>query len=213
MVSSRTLATERCTGHLKGEGMAANDSSQTLPSSRPARECLSADGLSDRLEEEIGRAERHRTALSCLVVRIEDLGELERTHGAALPEQAIAYVGGAIQRQLRRFDRVGRPSEHELAVVLPGADQRRAEAVARRSLGRLHAVKVELDGVRRPLHVSVGIAAWREGQAGREMLAQARRAAEGTRNGEPSRRSFAFGAQRFDDGEGAPGWLPGRGRS
>lgn len=172
--------------------MAANDSSQT-PSSHVQRECLSAGGLSDRLDEEIGRAERHRTALSCLVVRVEDLGELARAYGAALPEQAIAYIGGAIQRQLRRFDRVGRPSEHELAVVLPGADQRRAEAVARRSLGRLSAVKVELDGVRQPLHVSVGIAAWREGLAGGEVLAQARRAAEGARNGEPSHRSFAPG--------------------
>jgi diguanylate cyclase (GGDEF)-like protein len=187
--------------------MAADDSSQMLRSAHPARACLTPTGLDDRLDEEIGRAERHHTDLSCLVVRIDDVRELA-SHGAQLPDQAISYLAGALQRQLRRFDRVGRPSEGELAVVLPGADQRRAETVARRALGRLHAVKLEMDGVRRPLNVSVGIAAWREGLAGEDVLAQARRAAGGTSEeptgggGDPAR------AERARNAHPEPGTAP-----
>jgi diguanylate cyclase (GGDEF)-like protein len=185
--------------------MAANDSSQ-LPRSAPSPgRCLSPADLSDRLTEEIGRAERHHTALSCLVVRVDDVRELAATHGAAMPDQAIAYLGGALEKQLRRFDRVGRPSQGELAVVLPGADQRRAEAVARRALGRLHAVKLELDGVRRPLHVSVGIAAWRQGLAGEEVLAQARRAASGAASCEHARDRAASAAAGGSGGAGGGG--------
>ena len=114
--------------------------------------CLSAQALAERMEEEINRAGRHGTPLSCLVVVIENLDEL------------------------RRFDRVGRPSEGELAVLLPGADEPHGEIVARRALERLRAIKVEADGARRPLRVSVGLAAWREDLGGEELLAQTRAA-------------------------------------
>ena len=138
--------------------------------------CLSALELADRMEEEINRAGRHGTPLSCLVVVIENLDELRQAHGGELSEQTLAYVSEALRHELRRFDRVGRPSEGELAVLLPGADEPHGEIVARRALERLRAIKVEADGARRPLRVSVGLAAWREDLGGEELLAQTRAA-------------------------------------
>jgi diguanylate cyclase (GGDEF)-like protein len=139
--------------------------------------CLSAPALEERLNEEINRAGRHGTALSCLLVVIDNLEELARQHGRELSEQTLAYVGPTLRRELRRFDRVGMPSASELLVVLPGADGPRGEAVARRVLDRLRAIKVEADGVRQPLRVSVGLAAWRKNLSGEELLAQTRIAA------------------------------------
>jgi diguanylate cyclase (GGDEF)-like protein len=139
--------------------------------------CLSAKALQERLEEEINRAGRHGTSLSYLLVVIENLEELTKAHGSELSEQTLTYVGEALRRELRRFDRVGRPSESELAVLLPGADGPRGEIVARRALARLRAIKVEADGERRPLRVSVGLAAWREDVSGEDLLAQTRAAA------------------------------------
>jgi diguanylate cyclase (GGDEF)-like protein len=140
--------------------------------------CLSAPELEERLEEEIARAERHGTALSCLLVAIDNLEELSREHGSELPEQTLAYVGPVLRRELRRFDRIGRPRDGELLVVLPGADGPRGEIVARRVLERLRAIKVEADGERRPLRVSVGLAAWRKDTSGEDLLAQTRAAAQ-----------------------------------
>jgi diguanylate cyclase (GGDEF)-like protein len=137
---------------------------------------LSAEALQERLAEEINRAGRHRTPLSCLLVVIENLPELAKAHGNELSEQTLVYVGEALCRELRRFDRVGRPSEGELVVLLPGADGPRGEIVARRALGRLRAIKVEVDGERQPLRISVGLAAWREDVGGEELLAQTRAA-------------------------------------
>jgi diguanylate cyclase (GGDEF)-like protein len=171
--------------------MAANDThrridtaSSEVPTDTPARiDCLSATALADRLEEEINRAGRHGTPLSCLLVAIDDLAELSSRHGRELPEQALAYAGPALLRELRRFDRVGRPSDSELLVVLPGADGPRGEIVARRVLDRLRAIKIETGGVRRPLRVSVGLAAWREDLDGKQLLAHTRAAAQRERNG------------------------------
>jgi diguanylate cyclase (GGDEF)-like protein len=164
--------------------MAASDPnlrSDSLPAEGP--ELLSPSALGERLDEEIGRAERHGTQLSCLLLVIDDLEAMSREHGSDLPEQTLAYVGGALRRELRRFDRVGRPSQDELVIVLPGADGPRGEMVARRVLDRMRTIKLEADGTRRPLRVSVGLAAWRSDSTRDDLLARAR-AATRVRNGE-----------------------------
>jgi diguanylate cyclase (GGDEF)-like protein len=162
---------------MMGHMPTGNPTPRTDPPPPGSIVCLSAEALQERLEEEINRAGRHGTPLSCLLVVIEDLGELAKAHGSELSEQTLVYVGEALRRELRRFDRVGRPSEGELAVLLPGADGPRGEIVARRALERLRAIKVEAGGVRRPLRISVGLAAWQADVDGEELLAQTRAAA------------------------------------
>jgi diguanylate cyclase (GGDEF)-like protein len=164
--------------------MAASDSDNSHGPPGEASEHLPAPALWERLEEEVNRAGRHGTALSCLLVDIEDLREIERLHGSELAERALAYVGLALRRELRGFDRVGRLTEDELLVVLPGADGPRAEIVARRMLGRLRAVKLEkTDGARRALRVAVGLAVWRDGVGVGHLVADTRAAARRERLG------------------------------
>lgn len=129
-----------------------------------------------RLCEEVSRAERHGTNLGCLLVGV-DATRLAAEHGERMPEQVLDYMGGALELQLRRFDRVGRISEQELLVLLPGADGRRAEIVARRALGRLSAVKVELGGRRQAIEVAIGLAAWSAGMSAAQLLERTRLAA------------------------------------
>ncbi len=155
--------------------MAASDI-QT-PEERSVGESLPADMLVERLEEEIARAERHRSALSCLLVGIEDLDAIGQTHGNDLSEQALAYVGLTLRREFRRYDRMGPVSRHDYIVVLPGADGSRGEVVARRTLMRLRAIKIEARDQRAPLRVTVGIATWRDGQSAEELIAEVRTAA------------------------------------
>jgi len=162
--------------------MAANDHLRSTAPPPGGVEWLSAPALQARLAEEINRAERHGTELSCLLVVIENLDEMAHEHGEELREQTLVYIADALQRELRAFDRVGRPSERELLLVLPGADGARGEIVARRVLERLRTIKVEAGGVRRPLQVSVGLAPWRDGSSGEDLLTRMR-AASRPRNG------------------------------
>jgi diguanylate cyclase (GGDEF)-like protein len=135
---------------------------------------LPAAATAERLEEEINRAARHATPLSCLLVTVGNLRELAREHGEDLSEQTLTYIGHALAPQLRNFDRVGRPSEFELLVMLPGADGPHAEIVARRALARLRTIKVEAEGERRPLDISIGLASWRTQESSGELLERAR---------------------------------------
>jgi GGDEF domain-containing protein len=176
--------------------MAASDLNPRSDRSPPGGErCLTPAALAKRLEEEIGRAERHGTGLSCLLVAIDNLDELAREHGGALREQTVEYVAAALRRELRRFDRVGRvgPSglsargaaegrqgagaaAADLLIVLPGAGSPQGEIVARRALERLRTIKVEAAGVREPLEISVGLAAWQQDVSAEALLARARAA-------------------------------------
>jgi len=182
-----------------------NPSSEPLP--RGEEEPLSAAALSERLAEEILRAERHGTALSCLLVAIDGIEEMAREHGVELPAQTLSYIAGALRRELRRFDRVGRPSERELAIVLPGADGARGEAVARRVLERMRTIKVEAGGSRRPLAVSVGLAAWSTDMGAHELLERGRAAAR-RRNGDANGSSAGL-ARRTAAPAREPGGDPG----
>jgi GGDEF domain-containing protein len=148
-----------------------------------AIEYLGAPALAERMREEVNRAGRHGTALSCLLVDVEDLGEIERLHGPELARRALAYAGLVLRAELRGFDRVGHPSAGELLVVLPGADGPRGEIVARRVLGRLRAIKLEARGERRALRLAVGLATWRAEMSAEGLLAEARAAASRERLG------------------------------
>jgi diguanylate cyclase (GGDEF)-like protein len=177
--------------------MAARDPDQS-PAARPARAptpLLDADELALRLDEEIGRAERHGTELSCLLVVVDNLDEMSREHGGGLAEQTVSYIGDALAHELRRFDRVGRPAEGELVVVLPGADSPLGEIVARRLLERLHTIKVESRGTRRPLRIAAGLAAWQPRMSAADLLARARAAAQRQNGEEPPLARLAGGAQ------------------
>ncbi len=134
-----------------------------------------------RLEEEISRAERHGTGLSCLLLKIDNLEEMAREHGGELREQTISYIAGALRHELRRFDRIGQVDQdgrvnRDLLIILPGADSPRGEIVARRALERLRTIKVEAGGTRQPLEISVGLAAWHQDVGAEALLAHARAA-------------------------------------
>jgi diguanylate cyclase (GGDEF)-like protein len=160
--------------------MAASDP-QPRPNGHPPRglDCLTPAALRERLEEEISRAERQATGLSCLLVVIDNLDELARAHGGELREQTLEYVADALRRELRRYDRVGpggQDSDRDLLIILPGTHSPQGEIVARRALQRLHAIKVEAAGTRRPLEISVGLAVWSANTSAEALLASARTA-------------------------------------
>jgi diguanylate cyclase (GGDEF)-like protein len=165
--------------------MAASDStSSSIPPSGGSPSWPDAPELWDRLEEEIGRSERYGTPLSLLLVVVENLDEIAREHGGELRGQTLSYIAEVLDRELRRFDRIGIPGERELAILLPGADGPRGEMVARRVLDRLRAIKVEAAERREALRISVGLASWRAEVSAESMLERARAAAARSANGE-----------------------------
>ncbi len=157
--------------------MAASDDNSHEPPGDSV-ELLLPCALAERVREEVNRASRHGTALSCVNLDLEELDEIARLHGSGLAEHTVAYACLALRHELRDFDRVGRAAERELIVLLPGADGPRGELVARRLLTRLRAIKLEAhDGERRAMRMVAGVATWYRGMSAETLLDHARAAA------------------------------------
>ena len=158
--------------------------------------------LDERLEEEIGRAERHGTPLSCLLVVVENLEELAREHGGELREQTLATSRGRCAASCAASTASAMPSERELLIVLPGRrrparrDRRAARArpaardqgrSARRSAARCASPSGLPPGGPR----ATRRAAARAGARGRGALRQRRAPRAGGARGSPRRAALA----------------------
>ena len=152
-----------------------------LARARHHRALLTFDDLRERIEAELDRALRYQRELAVLVLFGRDgFGALE-----ALPEQ--------LSSALRRIDLVGWAGSDQLAFLLPESGASAASVVGQRLLKKLAASG-------RPLQA--GIATYpRDGADVDSLVAGARSAALGARNGElaPIRQSYKtleFGGQK-----------------
>jgi diguanylate cyclase (GGDEF)-like protein len=145
-------------------------------SADPHTGCLNEAAMAARLDEEINRARRQGTPLSCLLLALDDLEAITLRHGAAMSAHTLGHLGAVLRREFRRFDRVAYLGRGEFAVLLAGSAGTQAEVVARRALERVHAIKLEEAGERRALRSSVGLGEWHDSQGAWELVASARAA-------------------------------------
>jgi GGDEF domain-containing protein len=163
--------------------MAARDPQDDSRPPNHVRRPISRAELADRLEEEISRACRNDTPLGLLLVRLDGQREVERVHGQRLASELFAYASHALTREFRRFDRLGDLGGGEFLALLPGADTIAAEIVARRVLGRLRAIKIEIRSRRQPVWVCASSLQWHKGQTANQAIEELRAAAAHERLG------------------------------
>jgi diguanylate cyclase (GGDEF)-like protein len=126
----------------------------------PVAGCMNHRAMRRRLSEEIARARRSQTPLSCLMIDLDDFKLVNDRHGHQAGDSLLREVAHALMGEFRAFDRVARYGGDEFVVILPQADIDSAAAAAARALGRMKAVVVA-DGDR-GVSASLGVAQWRE---------------------------------------------------
>jgi diguanylate cyclase (GGDEF)-like protein len=130
--------------------------------------CMNHRGMRRRLDEEIDRAARAGSPLSCLLLDLDDFKQVNDVYGHQEGDAVLREVVHALVGEFRAFDRVARYGGDEFVVILPNADLRSAATAAERALERLREVtRPDADsgggeGVsRRGIPVSIGVAQWR----------------------------------------------------
>jgi diguanylate cyclase (GGDEF)-like protein len=115
------------------------------------------------MEREVALAERHKRRLSLMMIDLDNLKRLNDRLGHSAGDGALRLVAQQLQRVVRASDVCARVGGDEFAVAMPETDIDRARDVATR-LRR--AVEQGALSMRAPEHieVSLGIAAWRQGQ-------------------------------------------------
>ena len=121
-----------------------------------------------RLGEEIDRAARAGSPLSCLLIDLDDFKLVNDRYGHQAGDAVLRGVVQALVGEFRAFDRVARYGGDEFVVILPNADLGAAAIAAARALERLRSLagRESEHGV----PASIGVAEWRTPMTTDELL-------------------------------------------
>ncbi len=134
----------------------------------PVAGCLNHRAMRRRLDEEIDRATRAGSPLSCLLLDLDNFKLVNDRHGHQAGDVLLRGVVQALVGEFRAFDRVARYGGDEFVVVLPNAELASAAAAAGRALDRLHAVPAYEGGP--GISASIGVAQWQPTMSTDELL-------------------------------------------
>ena len=113
-----------------------------------------------RLEEEVRRAERYKGSLTCAMMDLDGLKQINDALGHGAGNRAIQAFGDAIRLELRETDFAARYGGDEFVVLFPQTTADQTQLFAERLRRRLQKTSQEL-GI--PVRTSIGVASF-EGQ-------------------------------------------------
>jgi diguanylate cyclase (GGDEF)-like protein len=149
----------------------------------PLTGVLNRRALDRLLARETDRCEAQGGMVSVLALDLDHFKAVNDTHGHAVGDEALRAFARRIRGPLRQSDHLARVGGEEFIVLLPGAPLSNAHEIAE----RLRAIVAEaplVDVPRVAVTVSIGVAAFRPGDGGTDLLARADAAAyEAKRSG------------------------------
>jgi len=111
-----------------------------------------------RLADEVKRARRYRTPLTCVMADMDHLKPVNDELGHSAGDRAIAAVAAVIRAELRETDFGARYGGDEFVLLLPHTDGDEGRVLAERICHRLRETVLEVSGRRVPLGASFGVA-------------------------------------------------------
>lgn len=162
-VAQRTRELEEALGAIRALSM-----------TDPLTGCLTRLAFNERMAQEVQRAQRYGRPLAVLFVDIDYFKRINDRYGHLVGDAAIAHVGELLRAHLREgIDWVARYGGEEFVVVLPET----ALDAALRTGERLRAAQAAQPCIHGELRVmqtlSVGVAAWRQGESLEALLQRA----------------------------------------
>jgi diguanylate cyclase (GGDEF)-like protein len=123
---------------------------------------LNHGAMQVRLREEIARARRDGTPLTCAIVDLDDFKRVNDVRGHQAGDELLRSVAAALQQQLRPYDQVARYGGDEFVLLLPGSEEDVATAVAERIRDAIAERMAALPDLQLAGACSIGVATWHE---------------------------------------------------
>jgi two-component system cell cycle response regulator len=115
--------------------------------------------LNARLKEELARAQRQGTGLTCLVIDLDRFKQINDQHGHLAGDAALREAAQRVDAHIRGSDAAARFGGDEFVVLTPGITPAQAGALAERIREAVCGVPLEVaEGVKLTLTVSIGVA-------------------------------------------------------
>lgn len=136
---------------------------------------LNPRGLYQALEPQVSRSRRYENKLSILIMRLENLSDIQHRVGAEKTHQILVAIGQILNDQMRWADTIGRLSDNEFMVILPETPEDIAGQLADKIRVRLEELTVpDLKGEQLDLYTRFGMAQWKKGEDMKLMMQRAR---------------------------------------
>jgi diguanylate cyclase (GGDEF)-like protein len=110
---------------------------EELSRTDPLTGCLNRRGFSERLDDELLRAERDGSEVALIQLDLNGFKAVNDRHGHGAGDELLRWVGSTLQALLRGSDATGRLGGDEFALLLPGVSCAEAREVADRTIGAL----------------------------------------------------------------------------
>ncbi|MDP2809013.1 MAG: diguanylate cyclase [Rhodocyclaceae bacterium] len=121
----------------------------------PATGVLTRIALLRQTEQALSFVHRHGGPVSAVLIGFDGIDELAAAEGDPVAEMLVAQFSRLLAGTVRREDLLGRWTERELAIALPGIDEVQARAFAGRL--RLAMARADIRHQGRPLKATVSI--------------------------------------------------------
>ena len=126
----------------------------------PVTGAMNHRAMRRRLQEEVGRALRAGSPLSCLLIDLDNFKLVNDRHGHQAGDAMLREVVQTLVGEFRAFDRVARYGGDEFVVILPNAELEAAAAAAQRALESL--LLVPSFDANPGVSASIGVSQWQE---------------------------------------------------
>ena len=127
----------------------------------------------ERLSIELMRTKRYLKPISCLLVDIDHLGQINADYGISCGDQVLAHVARLLVETTRGTDIVGRYGGEEFIVALPETSREAAQTTAEKLRKRIEEHNLHFGGKEVTLTVSIGVASFEEATSIGDLVAQA----------------------------------------
>lgn len=142
---------------------------------------LNKRGLYQSLEPQVSRSRRYNNLLSILIMRIENLDDINHQFGYETGHHLLQAISEILNDQMRWADSIGRLNDNEFMLILPETPEDIAGHLGEKIHERLSEVSIpELNGDKLHLRTRVGMAQWQKGEDTRLLMQRVREMLRGS---------------------------------
>ena len=116
------------------------------------------EAITEILEHELRQSRSEQSSVGLIVIRIDDLASFDRQYGSAKRAVVLSDLAQSVRFSVRPYDFMGRWSEEELLLVLPGADLPKTAVAAERIRQKLASARFETPGGVASFTSTIGVA-------------------------------------------------------
>ena len=126
-----------------------------LAATDPLTGTLNRRALAEKLEQEMDRAARYASLLTCMMIDIDNFKQINDTHGHLVGDQVLRQLAALLKKEQRSPDAVARYGGEEFVVLLPETTLAESRSFAERVLRRV--ADHEFGESARPVRVTISI--------------------------------------------------------